>query len=386
MDNIRFGIIGMGVQGTFYAHVLTGTQAPDRALIPQPKGCALGALCSRSEKTALLAKELGVPWVRDWRELLASDLCDAVILTVPHYMHHEIAMAAMEAGKHVLCEKPAGVRASDVAQMLRVHEACPGVTLGMLLNQRTNPLYARLRAIIESGELGPMRRSNWIINTNWRPDNYYASAAWRGTWGGEGGGLLVNQLPHYLDLWIYLCGMPSRVYAMNRYGAYRSIDVENDISALVEYPGGATGVFVASGHDPMGTDRLEIDFEKGKIVLENSRDAQIHRFTQSESVWNEEVSHIQMSAFARQEGHHDTSELHAMPVYGMDHAALMENFAAHILHGTPLIATAQDGLNQVRLANAMQLSGWQQRMVTIPCDEEAFDQELSRRIEAEQEP
>lgn len=386
MDNIRFGIIGMGVQGTLYAHILTGTQAPDRMLIPKPEGCVLGAVCSRSEQTGALAKKLGVAWVRDWRELLESDLCDAVILTVPHFLHHEIAIAAMKSGKHVLCEKPAGVRASDVAQMMEVHQHCPGITLGMLLNQRTNPLFSQLKSIVESGALGSLRRSNWIINTNWRPDSYYTSAPWRGTWGGEGGGLLVNQLPHYLDLWIYLCGMPERVYAMNRYGAYRSISVENDVSALVEYPGGATGVFVASGHDPLGTDRLEMDFERGKIILTDSRNAEIHYFSKPEPLWNQEISHIQMAHLARQPEHHDTTELHSTPVYGMDHAALMENFASHILNGTPLIATAQDGLNQVRLANAMQLSGWQQKMVSIPCDEEEFDRELAQRIKSEPNP
>lgn len=383
MDTIRFGIIGMGVQGTLYAHILTGTQAPDRALIPRPEGCTLSAVCSRSEKTGELAKELGVAWVRDWRELIESDLCDAVILTVPHFLHHEIAVQAMRAGKHVLCEKPAGVRASDVRQMMQVQDECPGTVLGMLLNQRTNPLFCQLRQIIDSGELGPLRRSNWIINTNWRPDNYYASAAWRGTWSGEGGGLLVNQLPHYLDLWIYLCGLPSRVYAMNRYGAYRQIEVENDVSALAEYPNGATGVFVASGHDPLGTDRLEMDFEKGKIVLEDSSSAQVHRFVKSESQWNEEISHIQMARLTRQPGHHTTCQLRADPVYGMDHAELMANFAAHILHGTPLIATMADGLAQVQLANAMQLSGWTQKMVEVPCDEEAYDTHLARLMEQE---
>ena len=256
MKEIRFGIIGMGVQGSYYADILSGR----RAQIPQPEGCALAAICSRSDKSREAA-ELGVPMFRDWRALLESGVCDAVILTVPHFQHHEIAIAALEKGIHVLCEKPAGVRASDVRKMLEAEQRSTA-KLGMFLQQRTIPLFSRVRGIIASGELGQLRRSNWIINTYWRPDSYYASATWRGTWKGEGGGILVNQLPHYLDLWLYLCGMPERVFARNRHGAYRDIAVENDVTVLAEYPGGATGVFVACTHDPMGTDRLELDFDR----------------------------------------------------------------------------------------------------------------------------
>ena len=162
MKEIRFGIIGMGVQGSYYADILAG-----RREIPQPQGCVLGAVCSRSDKSRE-AEKLGVPWFRDWRELLASGSCDAVILTVPHFQHHEIAIAALERGIHVLCEKPAGVRASDVQQMLDA-QAKSTAKLGMFLQQRTIPLFKRIRGIVASGELGQLRRSNWIINTYWRP-------------------------------------------------------------------------------------------------------------------------------------------------------------------------------------------------------------------------
>lgn len=382
MKAVRFGIIGMGVQGSLYASILTGRQHPGHAPIAQPEGCVLTAICSRSDNTAL-AQELGVTWFRDWRELVNSGSCDAVILTVPHFQHHEIAIYALEHGVNVLCEKPAGVRASDVEKMLEA-EKNSTARLGMFLQQRTIPLFASIKKIVESGELGQLRRSNWIVNIYWRPDSYYASAAWRGTWKGEGGGLLVNQLPHYLDLWRYLCGTPSTVYALNRHGAYRSIHVENDVTVLAEYPDGATGVFVACTHDPMGTDRLEMDFDKGKIIVEDSCRATIHRFRRSDSDWNRELNAGQMHALLRSDSdHHDTEQLVEGLPYGVCHAELMANFARHIRLGEPLIATGLDGLRQVELANAIALSGWLREAVPNPCDSARYDAELLQRMDEE---
>lgn len=382
MKEVRFGIIGMGVQGSLYASILTGRQHPGRARIPQPEGCVLTAVSSRSDKAAEAA-QLGVRWFRDWRELIDSGECDAVIVTVPHFQHHEIAVYALDAGVHVLCEKPAGVRASDVQKMLDAAQRSPA-KLGVFLQQRTIPLFAAIKGIVDSGELGRLRRSNWILNTYWRPDSYYRSATWRATWRGEGGGILVNQLPHYLDLWLYLCGTPERVFALNRQGAHRDIHVENDVTVLAQYPGGATGVFVACTHDPMGTDRLEMDFERGKIVVEDSCRAKVHRFRCSDAQWNEEVDADEMLRLQKAGAeHHDTREITDGLPYGISHRALMENFARHIRLGEPLIATGLDGLRQVELANAIQLSGWLGEMVANPCDPARYDAELQKRMDLE---
>ncbi len=379
MKEVRFGIIGMGVQGSLYASILTGRQHPGRGALPRPARCVLTAISSRADKSRE-AGALGVRYFPDWRELIDSGKCDAVILTVPHFQHHEIAVYALDRGVHVLCEKPAGVRASDAAKMLEARDRS-GAKLGMFLQQRTIPLFRQLRAIIESGELGLLRRSNWILNTYWRPDSYYGSAAWRGTWKGEGGGILVNQLPHYLDLWLYLCGTPEQVYAVNRQGAFRNITVENDVTVLAEYPGGATGVFVACTHDPMGTDRLELDFEGGKIIVEDSARAVVHRFRRSEPEWNETVTADEMERLVRSPDHHDSRELDEGLAYGFSHAKIMENFARHILSGEPLIAAGEDGLRQVELANAIALSGWLGQKVSVPCDRARFDTELQKRME-----
>lgn len=381
MEKLRFGIVGMGVQGSLYAAILTGAPLPHIGSLPRPENCCLSAVSSRSPAAGERAKQLGAAWFSDWKEMLASDVCNAVIITVPHYLHHEIACFALEQGKHVLCEKPAGVRASDVRKMLAAQK---NTALGMILNQRTNPLFRQLKEIVDSGELGTLRRSNWIINNWWRPDSYYASNPWRGTWKGEGGGVVVNQLPHQLDLWLELTGMPEEVYCLSKEGAWRNVDVETDVTVTARYPGGGSGVLVSCTHDPLGTDRLELDFDQGKIVVENSTKATVYRFKQPEQVWNQTLSHMEMAALARTPcALYEAEEITAQQGFGSAYVEIFENFAAHVLTGAPLIADGRAGLRQVQLANAIQLSGWKNAPVKVPCDEWEFDRVLQDRIDAD---
>ena len=378
MKKLRFGIVGMGVQGKLYTALLTG-QRFGEVSFPLPAGCELTAVSSRSPETADLAKSLGVHYFADWKKLAASDICDAIIITVPHYLHHEVAIFALQQGKHVLCEKPADIRASDVEQML---SAQGDRALGIIFHQRTKPVFCKLRQIIATGELGNLRRSNWIINSWWRPDSYYRSNVWRGTWGGEGGGVVVNQLPHQLDLWLGLCGMPEQLYCLAKEGAWRDIPVENDVTITVKYPGGATGVLVSCTHDPMGTDRLELDFDKGKILVEDSKKATVYRFAKSEQEWNETVAAGALERMPADE-RYSVEEFEMEQHFADAYIAIFENFADHIANGTPLIATGEDGLREVQLANAIQLSGWKNQPVPVPCDTAEFNAGLQAKIDSE---
>ena len=379
MEKLRYGIVGMGVQGKLYAALLSGQSIPGWGPTPTATNCQLTAVSSRSAETAELAKTLGVAYFADWKELAASDVCDAIIITVPHYLHHEVAIYALQHGKHVLCEKPADIRASDVKNML---SAQGDRALGMILNMRTNPVFRKLKEIVTSGQLGQLRRSNWIINSWWRPDSYYRSNVWRGTWQGEGGGLVVNQLPHQLDMWINLCGMPEQLYCLAKEGAWRDIDVENDVTIAVQYPGGATGMLVSCTHDPMGTNRLELCFDKGKILVEDSKIATVYRFQKSEQEWNETVPAGGLEQLPVQELYTaETIEL-SQP-YADSYMEIFTNFADHIQNGTPLIATAEDGLREVQLANAIQLSGWKGLPVSCPCDDKEYNAGLQAKIDSE---
>lgn len=398
MTEVRIGIVGMGVQGSLYANILTGASIPYMPPIKKPEGLVLTAVSSRSEQAKEFASHLdGVTYFSDWKEMIDSDLCDAIVITVPHYLHHDVAIYALHAGKHVLCEKPADVRASDVLKMIatrdvvntsRVDVVGSGkdskLTLATLFNQRTNPLFRRLKEIIDSGELGELRHMNWICNNWWRPDNYYKSNTWRGTWTGEGGGITVNQIPHQLDLLNMLCGAPSRVYSVNRYGCHRDITVENDVTVTLEYPNGATGVFVACTHDPLGTDRLELDFDKGKIVVENSNQATVYRFNQSEQEWNETLSMRDLMMMRQNPDNlYQTEEIKIAPTYGTEYVDIFENFASHILIGEPLFATMEDGLREVQLANSIQLSGWLGAPVENPSSTEEYNEWLEKMIKKE---
>lgn len=391
-QKIRFGLVGTGTQGSFYADFLTDQadqlvpEIENKACIPH---CALGALCDIDPaKEAMCAKRYpGLPFYHDWKELVDSGNADVVVTTVPHYLHPEIAIYCLNRGVPVLVEKPAGVYAKAVREMNECAAAHPDTAFGIMFNQRTNPLYRKIKEIIDSGELGEIRRSSWIINSWWRPDNYYRQSAWRATWGGEGGGVLVNQAPHQLDLWQWLCGVPSRVYAKCLYGCHRNIAVENDVTVVTEYPNGATGSFVTCTHDPIGTDRLEIDFDKGKIVVEDSERARVYRLKKPEAEMNETMTMNDLAKLvhssASNDGLYTMEELKNSDVYGQQHLRVLENFALHLLDGTPLLARGSEGINGVNLANAILLSSWLGKEVSLPVDEELYLAELNRRIAEE---
>ena len=370
---IRFGLIGIGAQGGAYAGFLTGKAGFPGMPAPEcPPHCELGALCDIDPEKEAMCKEKypEYPFFRDWKEMVASGTVDAVITTVPHYLHHEIAIYCLEHGMNVLVEKPAGVRAKDVMAMNKCAAEHPDVAFGIMFNQRTNKLYQRIKEIVASGELGEIRRSNWIINTWWRPDSYYQQSAWRATWGGEGGGVLVNQAPHQLDLWQWICGVPTKVFAKCLCGCHRDIVVENDVTILTEYANGATGSFITCTHDAIGTDRLEIDLSAGKIVVEGSKTATVYRMKKSEDEMNATMSMMEVAKLTMGNsaggGLYDTETFENVDGWGYQHTTVMENFACHILEGTPLLAPGSDGINGVNLANAAQLSSWLGKRWTTP--------------------
>lgn len=391
---IRFGLIGIGAQGGAYAGFLSGKGGFPGMPVPEcPPHCALGALCDTDPEKEKMCKEKypEVPFYTDWKEMVASGNVDAVITTVPHYLHHEIAIYCLEHGMNVLVEKPAGVRAKDVALMNACAAAHPDVAFGIMFNQRTNKLYQKVKEIVASGEMGQIRRTQWIINSWWRPDSYYQQSAWRATWGGEGGGVLVNQAPHQLDLWQWICGVPVKVYSKNVNGCHRDIAVENDVTMMVEFANGAVGTFVTCTHDANGTDRLEIDLDGGKIVVDNSKTATVYRYVHdgkkvSEDVLNDTMDMMSVSRLTSGNAGgslFETETFENVDGWGYQHTTVMENFALHILTGSPLLAPGSDGINGVNLANSSQLSAWTGREVPNPCDPEEYARELDKLIAAE---
>jgi predicted dehydrogenase len=304
--------------------------------------------------------------------MMSSGTVDAVIVATPHYDHPEQAIQAFRHGLHVMIEKPAGVYTKQVREMNEAAEAS-GKVFSIMYNQRTNPLYIKLRDLIASGELGEVRRTNWII-TNWyRSQSYYDSGGWRATWAGEGGGVLINQDPHQLDLWQWTIGMmPVRMRAFCSFGKYRNIEVEDDVTAYVEYENGATGVFVTTTGEAPGTNRFEVSGDRGKIVIEDGQ-LIFWRLRESEPEFNRRFT----GGFGQPECWKCD-----VPITGIEtgHPGLIRNWVDAIRTGAPLIAPGQDGIHGLTLSNAMLLSTWTDNWVNLPIDEELFYEHLQERI------
>lgn len=298
-----------------------------------------------------------------------------------------MGIAALNAGLHALVEKPAGVYTKQVAELNAVAASKPELTFAIMFNQRNNPLYRRLKEIVDAGEIGDILRTNWLITNWWRPQGYYDQSEWRATWGGEGGGVLVNQAPHQLDLWQWICGVPKSVFAKAAFGYRREIAVEDEVTALIDYGNGATGVFVTATHDIVGTDRFEILGTQGKIVVEGSKTATVTRLNKPEI---ELSAGMDMSDVMRLfMGEFDPAELYTTEViefesaWGGQHAGVLENFAQAILTGAELLAPGSEGINGVRLANAIHLSAWTGREVDLDSDPDVYLDALNEHIAEE---
>ena len=380
MKQIRFGIVGIGQMGGSHASWLAEGKVA---------GAKLTAVCDINPAKKEWANEKlpkDVKFFDNYIDMLDSKEIDAVLIATPHYDHPVIAIEALNRDLHTLVEKPAGVYTKKIREMNELAESKPHLVFGMMFNQRTNPLYQRIKEIVDNGEIGEIRRTNWIITTWWRPQAYYDMSSWRATWSGEGGGVLANQAPHQLDLWQWICGMPTKVRANLQFGSHRNIAVEDDVTAFVEYENGATGTFITCTHDILGTDRFEIHGDKGKIVVEGSKKVTVKRMKESENELNKRLTFADVANLFRGEGMGDLFEVEEFEIpdqWGVQHINVMINFTEAILEGKKLLAPGTDGINGVILSNAMHLSSWTGKDIELPFDEDLYLEELNKRREAE---
>lgn len=364
MEKVRLGIIGIGGMGTNHANSIIKGMVPNMELT---------AVADIRQIRLDWAKENlpeSVSIFDDGEKLIDSGTCDAVLIATPHYFHPKYVIYALNHGVHALSEKPAGVYTKQVREMNEV-AAKSDKTFAIMFNQRTNCLYRKLHEMIQSGELGQMKRVNWIITDWYRNQSYYDAAGWKATWDGEGGGVLLNQCPHQIDLLQWLCGMPVKVRAFCHEAKWHNIEVEDDVTAYMEFENGATGVFVTTTADAPGTNRLELTFELGKIVVEDgklsfdrlSENISTFCMTEKEGFKKPECTHIEVETDGMNE----------------QHIGVLKAFAAHILLGEPLVAEGIEGIRGLTLSNAMHLSSWLDRTIEIPFDEELFLTELNKK-------
>lgn len=364
---VRIGVVGVGNIGGMHVRNLKEGKI---------KNAVLTAFCDIDEnrRNRLAGEDPTVAGFADYREMMGSGLVDAVIVAVPHYLHHKVAIAAFEAGLHVLTEKPAGVRPSDVKEMMAAADRS-GKTFAIMFNQRTNPLFRKARALVQSGALGAPKRLTWII-TNWyRTQAYYDSGSWRATWNGEGGGVLTNQSPHNLDIAQWIFGMPRRLRAFCKEGHYHKITVEDLAVIHGEYDNGATMQFITTTGEFPGSNRLEVMGEGGKLVIEDGK--------------------LKLWTLQTPEKEVRFTSLAGMPSIPMEykeilpeepetaHCGIIQNFVNHILFGEELISDGRDGLCQVMLTCGAYMSSWTDAWVELPLDEEKYDQLLAGKCAGE---
>ena len=364
MEQLRLGIIGIGGMGTNHANSLI------EGKVPQIKLTAVADISNDRLEYAKAKFPKDIKVFSDGNELIDSGTCDAVLIATPHYFYPRYVIYALEHGVHAISEKPAGVYTKQVREMNEAARKSDRV-FAIMFNQRTNCVYRKLHEMIESGELGDLKRVNWIITDWYRTQSYYDAAGWKATWDGEGGGVLLNQCPHQLDLLQWLCGMPTKVRAFCHEAKWHDIEVEDDVTAYLEYANGATGVFVTTTGDAPGTNRLELTFEMGRIICEGDK-LIFDKLSENERAFcrtcpdgfkKPDVTRIEIETDGKNE----------------QHIGVLKAFADRILNGGKFVAEGFEGINGLTLSNAMFLSSWLDKTVDIPFDEDLFLKELNKR-------
>ncbi len=366
MEKIKLGIIGLGNMGTSHARNIVDGKCPE---------VCLAAVADVNPERIKWGKENladGIEYFDDAIKMLDSGMINACIISVPHYDHPKYAIECMKRGIHVMVEKPAGVYTKQVREMNEEADRHPEVVFGMMFNQRTNCIYRKLRELVKSGEFGEIRRVNWIITDWYRPQIYYDSGNWRATWAGEGGGVLLNQCPHQLDMLQWICGLPKTVEAHLHFGKWHDIEVEDDVTAYMEFENGATGVFVTTTGDGHGTNRLEIQMDRAKMIVENNK-LMLDEYEMTE----QEFSRTNTLPFATVNGNLSEVETDGE---NPQHVGVINAWADAILRGGSLVADGREGINGLMLSNAMHLSAFLGKAVEIPIDEDVFYAELMKKV------
>ena len=365
LEKIKLGIIGMGNIGNVHANNIIDGKCPE---IELTAACDL-----KPEKLEELKKKSpDTVMFDDAEKMMDSGLINAVLVAIPHYDHPKYAIMAMKKGLHVMVEKPAGVYTKQVLEMNEIAKTCD-VKFALMMNQRTNCIYRKMREIVKSGKMGAIKRTSWII-TNWyRPQAYYDSGDWRATWSGEGGGVLLNQCPHQLDLWQWICGMPVTIDVKMHFGKWHDIEVEDDVTAYCTYANGATGTFITSTGDTPGANRFEIVCAGGTLLCDGKEELVMYKLEMPEP----EFTKTYKGGFG-----HPKAERIVVETDGENpqHSGVLNAFAANILRGEPLVADGREGINGLTISNAMHLSAWVGKPIDLPMDEQCFKAELMERV------
>ncbi|MBP7951485.1 MAG: Gfo/Idh/MocA family oxidoreductase [Verrucomicrobiales bacterium] len=361
MEKVRLGLVGLGNMGKTHRTNLRAGNV---------RGLELAAICDRP--ASLPDAVEGERQFSDVNQMIQSGAIDAILIATPHFSHTTIGIAALQAGLHVCVEKPLSVHKADCERLIAAHQD-KSLIFSAMFQMRTDPLWKTVKDLVASGELGTIRRIHWDCSDWFRTEYYYASGGWRATWKGEGGGVLLNQCPHNLDLYQWLFGMPSQVHGFCNFGRYHQIEVEDDVTAYFRYPDGKNAVFITSTGETPGKNCLEIIAERGLVTIEKGRISWVRNKVPM-TQWSNDV----YSGFAKP----DTWSVD-IPVTGQSgqHTEILQNFTDAILHGEKLLTPAAEGIHSIELANSILMSAWMGRTLDLPLDSAAYERELLHRAD-----
>lgn len=366
---VRLGIAGIGIIARDYIDLIqTGAV----------EGAELTALCSRNQESMarLQGQYPGLERARcftSYGELLSSGAVDGVVICTPHGLHPSMALQAVEAGLHVLVEKPVGIFADEVEGVLAALAQRPGLVCGVLYNRRASPAFRYAKELMERHAIGELVRATWIITNLYRPAAYYQTGSWRGAWASEGGGLLMTQASHQLDLMQWLCGMPAGVWARcSTVG--RAICTENEAELCFTYANGAHGHFIASAHECPGRNLLEICGTLGRLTVRDDREVELYRLEEDEREFSQHCEH----PFQQPSGTRETRTFDGSDNRGQQ-AATIQNFVQAAEGRVPIQCSLEEGLRSLQIIHGAYLSQWTGRDVPLPADEDSFRSMLARR-------
>ncbi len=366
-EALNVGVTGLGAMGCKHALDILNQRVPGLQL-----AAVADAVPGRAAEFA--ADWPGLKAFEDTRAMIESEKIGGLIIATPHFSHTEVGVLALEAGLHVMVEKPISVHKADCLTLEAAYRKAGDRVFAAMFNMRKDPKFVKIKQLIDSGALGRINRVSWIVTDWFRTEAYYRSGDWRATWAGEGGGVLLNQCPHQLDLWQWFFGMPRQIRGFCRFGQYHDIEVEDEVTAYLEYDNGMTGTFITTTGEAPGTNRLEIAGEQGRLLLENNR----LQFIRNE-VATRHHCRKEPTGFRRPDVW--IADI-PFPENPHQHRDTLIDFAEVCLRGGIPVAPAVEGTHSVELGNAMLLSTWEDRTIELPLDADAFAAQLQKRIES----
>ncbi len=362
MKKVRIGVSGAGVMGRMHVQTIVDCKSRD---------IALGAVCDAEDQVAeRIGRKANVPHFTDNQKMFESGLIDAVIIATPHYWHAPLVIRAARAGLHVMCEKPLAATVGPARAMIRECKKHKRA-LGVMFHHRSRAIMIKMKQMVESGRIGEVFRAQLICSDWFRTQGYYDSNAWRGTWDGEGGGVMINQAPHHLDLFLWIAGMPRRVMGSLSTRAHK-IEVEDTANFLLEYDKGKIGYIYATTAEEPGYDQFMVCGNKGTLICEGNK-LRIGKLRMP--ITDHIFSGGRQDVIRKATGGQKTTWRKVKPPAdaGGKHIMLTLAFARHILRGTPMYVDGTEALNQLELSNAMYLAGFKNKTVELPVDEDEME-------------